>query len=162
MPKAPALTPEQLKAIDLIADGMTKNAAAQVLGCNKSTIGRWAKQEAFASELEAEKQRRNALTKEKFQQAADAQIESSVDDFKAEMETFHKAIVNVQMQRLARGKKLIEKAYQRLLDAPDKDLSMADAIKILDSADRMFDKGLTDWGNAIAMEDVLKRLSDGG
>ena len=161
MPKKLAITKEQAKAIAFLADGMSKKSVAMSIGKTEKTISRWCQSEPFASELQAELDRRREKTQEKFRQVADEQIESAAESFKAEMEKFHKAVVDVQMQRLSMGRDLIDKAYG-LLTAADAKLSPSDAIKILDSADRMFDKGLTDWGNAIAIEDVLKRLSDGG
>ena len=161
MTKTPALNKKQLKAIALIADGMSHNAAAKLLGCNRVTIGRWAKQEPFASELEAEKQRRREREKQHWQQAANEQIDSSIDAFQAELADYHEATINAQKQRLAKARMLIDKGARRLADLPDEALSAADAIRLLDCADRMIERGLTDWGNAIAIEDVLKRLSAG-
>ena len=158
MSESPVLTKDQRKAIGLIADGMSNTATARSIGCSIATIGRWAKKENFAKELELEKQRREEKRKRQFEQVASEQIASASDELRDELAEYHKATINVQKQRLVRARMLMEKAIRRLQDLPDEALSAADAIRMLDSGDRLFEKGLGNWADAIALEDVMSRL----
>lgn len=161
MPESLTLTKDQRKAIGLIADGMTHTAAARSIGCSTATIGRWVKKDDFAKELTLERQRREEKRSRQFEQAANEQIANASDELRAELAEYHKATINVQKQRLVRARMLMEKAIRRLQDLPDEALSAADAIRMLDSGDRLFEKGLGNWADAIALEDVMNRLGGG-
>ena len=77
MTESTVLSDSQLKAIALLADGMSQNQAAKSLGCNRVTINRWAQKEDFAAALAAEIERRRQRVESKLQEAADQQIDSN-------------------------------------------------------------------------------------
>lgn len=162
MPETVALTDPQLKAIALLADGMSQNAAAKSMGCNRATINRWAQKEDFATVLAAEIERRRQRTEAKLQEAANEQIDEDVASLRAEMAEFHKAIVNVQKQRLNRGRIIMDKAFARLQDLPAEAIGVKDIAPLIMAADRLFEKGLETWGDALAVDDMLSRMSNDG
>jgi hypothetical protein len=163
MPTKPALTTLQTKAIGLLADGMPKAATGRNIGVDRTTLHRWCKDEDFAAALAAEIERRRQRTEAKLQEAANEQIDQDVASLRQEMAEFHKAIVNVQKQRLSRGRVIMDKAFARLQDLPAEAIGVKDIAPLIMAADRLFEKGLEDWGDALAIDDMMKRLggSDG-
>ena len=95
MAESTVLTDAQLKAIALMADGLSQNEAAKRLGCNRVTINRWAQKENFSAALAAEIERRRSRTEAKLQEAADQQIDEDVAAIKNELAEYHQALVNV-------------------------------------------------------------------
>jgi transposase len=162
MAESTVLTDSQLKAIALMADGMSQNEAAKSLGCNRVTVNRWAQREDFAAALAAEIERRRQRTEAKLQEAANEQIDQDVASLRAEMAEFHKAIVNVQKQRLSRGKVIMDKAFARLQDLPAEAIGVKDIAPLIMAADRLFEKGLEAWGDALAVDDILNRMGSDG
>lgn len=162
MPTKPALTALQTKAIGLLADGMPKAATGRNIGVDRTTLHRWCKDEDFAAALAAEIERRRQRTEAKLQEAADQQIDEDVASLRAEMAEFHKAIVNVQKQRLARGKVIMDKAFARLQDLPSEAIGVKDIAPLIMAADRLFEKGLETWGDALAVDDIMQRLGNDG
>jgi len=157
-----ALTDSQLKAIALLADGMSQGAAAKSMGCNRATINRWAQKEDFAAALAAEIERRRQRTEAKLQEAANEQIDKEVDSLRAAMAEYHEAIVRVQKQRLTRGKLIMDKAFARLQDLPSEAIGVKDIAPLIMAADRLFEKGLENWGDALAVDDLMQRLGNDG
>ena len=56
---------------------------------------------------------------------------------------------------------MMEKAIRRLQDLPEEALSASDATRMIEAGDRLLEKGLDNWGNAIAVDEMLQRLSNG-
>lgn len=162
MVETPVLTDSQLRAIALMADGMSQNEAAKALGCNRVTINRWAQKENFSAALAAEIERRRQRTEAKLQEAADQQIDADVASLREEMAEFHKALVNVQKQRINRGRAIMDKAFARLQDLPAEAIGIKDIAPLIMAADRLFEKGLENWGDAIAVDEVLDRMGRDG
>lgn len=162
MVETPVLTDSQLRAIALMADGMSQNEAAKALGCNRVTINRWAQKENFSAALAAEIERRRQRTEAKLQEAADQQIDADVASLREEMAEFHKALVNVQKQRINRGRVIMDKAFARLQDLPAEAIGIKDIAPLIMAADRLFEKGLENWGDAIAVDEVLDRMGRDG
>jgi len=150
----------QSRAIALLADGVSKNDVAVSIGCSRKTITRWSKDEGFAAALAAEVERRRQRTEAKLQEAADRQIDEDVASLRDELAEYHKALVNVQKQRLTRGRMMMEKALRRLQDLPDEALTAADAVRMAQAADSFLEKGLGNWGEAIAVDDLMTRLNN--
>jgi predicted transcriptional regulator len=162
MAESTVLTDSQLKAIALMAEGMSQNEAAKSLGCNRVTVNRWAQRQGFAAALAAEIERRRQRTEAKLQEAANEQIDQDVASLRQEMAEFHKAIVNVQKQRLSRGKVIMDKAFARLQDLPAEAIGVKDIAPLIMAADRLFEKGLETWGDALAVDDILNRMGSDG
>ena len=160
MAETTALTDVQLRAVALMAEGLSQNEAAKRLGCNRVTINRWAQKPDFAAALAAEIERRRLRTEQQLQEAADRQIDENVASIRDELAEYHKAVVNVQKQRLTRGRLMMEKAIRRLQDLPDEALTAADAVRMAQAADSFLEKGLGNWGEALAIDDLMSRLGN--
>ena len=84
MANRPPLNPNQLKALDMLADGMTNGQVAGVLKVNRQTVWGWHKRSEFAQELEKRQvMRRNVLQKainDKAMSAVDVLEEVMLDD----------------------------------------------------------------------------------
>jgi hypothetical protein len=145
-----------------MADGMSQVEASKAIGCNRITVHRWCQKEDFAAALDAEIERRRNRVATKLQEAANEQIDKDVADLKTELANYHQAIVNVQKQRLIRGREMMEKAMRRLKDLPEEALSAADAVRLYQAGDNAIEKGLGNWGEALAIEDLMRRMNDGG
>jgi transposase len=159
MPEAIARPELQSRAIALLADGVSKKDVAMSIGCSNKTISRWCQNEDFAAALNAEIERRRQRTEAKLQEVADEQIDRDVDSLKEELAAYHQAMVNVQKQRLVRGREMMEKAMRRLRDLPDEALTAADAVRLAQAGDSLLEKGMGNWGEALAIDDILQRLS---
>jgi transposase len=161
MPEAIARPELQSRAIALLADGVSKKDVAMSIGCSNKTISRWCQNEDFAAALNAEIERRRQRTEAKLQEAADEQIDKDVANLKEELAAYHQALVNVQKQRLVRGREMMEKAMRRLKDLPEEALTAADAVRLFQAGDTAIEKGLNNWGEALAVDDLMKQIGHG-
>jgi hypothetical protein len=157
-----ALPKDRLTALNLLASGMSRGEVAKSIGKSYKTVQRWEADQDFAAALSAEVERRRRLTESKLQEAADEVIAESVNAIRAEMAEFHKALVNVQKQRLSRGKAMQDKAFARLQDLPSEAIAMKDVAPLILAGDRLIEKGLDTWGDVLAVADLLERLGTDG
>jgi transposase len=162
MPEAIARPELQTRAIALLADGMSKQDVAKSIGCSSKTIQRWTKDTSFSTALQDEIRRRRLRTESKLQEVADEQIDKDIASLKEELAAYHQAIIKVQKQRLVRGREMMEKAIRRLKDLPEEALSASDAVRMYQAGDNAIEKGLGNWGEALAIEDLMRRMNDGG
>lgn len=159
MATTPGLTEIQMQAIALLADGVSQVDTAKAVGCNRVTVNRWAqKNPTFAAELAAEVERRKQRLETGLKDAADTKIDKQIAEVRSELAEFHQALINVQKARLQRGKVLMDKVYRRLLDLPEEAISVKDIAPLMTIADRLFEKGLETWGDAIALDDIMMRM----
>lgn len=150
---------ERLTAINLLASGMSRGDVAKSIGKSYKTVQRWEADQDFAAALATEIERRRQRTEEKLQAVADEQIDQDVASLRDDLAAYHKALVNVQKQRLMRGREMMDKAMRRLKDLPDEALSATEAVRIYQAGDLSIEKGLSNWGEALAVDDVLSRMS---
>lgn len=148
----------QAKLIALLSAGMSRRAACKALGIGYTTASNWANEPDFSAALAAEIERRQKLIEDSLRAAADAQIKSEAEELAEELAKYKKAVVGCQIQRLNLGRDLAAKATRRLADLPDESLSASDSIRLLQAADAFLDRGLTLWGEALAIDEILKRL----
>lgn len=158
MAETVAMPKDRLTALNLLASGMSRGDVAKSIGKSYKTVQRWEGDQDFAAALSAEIERRRHRTEAKLQEAADQQIDADVASLREEMAEFHKALVNVQKQRINRGRTIMDKAFNRLQDLPAEAIGVKDIAPLIMAADRLFEKGLETWGDAIAVDEVLDRM----
>lgn len=151
----------QARLIALLSQGMSRRAACKALDIGYSTASLWATEENFSAALAAEVQRRQRLIEETLRAAADQQVQSEVAELAAELAAYKKAVIQVQILRLNTGRELSHKGLRRLKDLPDESLSASDATRLLQAADALIERGLTNWGESLAIDELLKQFGGG-
>jgi transposase len=148
----------QAKLIALLSSGMSRRAACKALGIGYTTASNWANEPEFSAALAAECERRQKLIEEILRAAADEQIKSDAELLADELRRYHRVIVESQATRFSIGVELVKKGYRRLMDLPDESLSAADAARLITSGDALVEHALTAWGEALAVDELAKKL----
>lgn len=148
----------RLKAIALLAGGMNQTDTASNIGVSRVTVCRWMKDEAFATELQAEIDRRQQRLQQGLEKATNEIIDADVSAFKKELQEYHDMLRKVQLSRMAWGKSLAEKAMKRFRDLPEEAIAIKDIPALIRAGDDLIRGGLDNWGDALALQDVLDKF----
>lgn len=149
---------QQAQVIALLSAGMSRRKACQAVGIGYSTLAAWQTEADFSAALATEVERRQKLIEDTLRAAADEQIKSDAQRLSDDLESYKKAIVDTQLKRIDLGRELAAKAARRLAELPDESLSASDSIRLLQAADAFLERGLTLWGEALAIDGILKKL----
>lgn len=148
----------QAKLIALLSQGMSRRAACKALGIGYSTAAAWATDDDFSAALATEVERRQKLIEQTLRDAADHQIKSDAEILADELRQYHRAILSSQTARLEVGQEMIAKGFRRLQDLPDESLSASDAVRLLTAGDALIESALSSWGQALAVDELAKKL----
>lgn len=152
-----ALTEEQLKAVTLLASKKTWSETISALGIARSTLFRWSKMEAFQVELE----RRKSRALEMHHVISSDLQDQEIQDFYNELREYRQALVSAYRTRISRGLKILQKVGRRLDDLPEESIQPRDVAGLLNSADSMLEKGLNQWAELLAVDELLSKMQDG-
>lgn len=158
MPQHLALTEDQFKVISLLADGKSQGDAAKSLGVSRKTVNRWAQRDDFSVALQAEIDRRQQRLEEGLREASNEAIDADIASFRQDLQEYHQAVVNVQKMRLSRGKTIFDTAMRRFRDLPDEAIAIKDIPALVRAANDLIGGGLDNWGDALAIQDVLDKF----
>jgi predicted transcriptional regulator len=137
---------------------MSQGDTAKAIGVSLRTVARWVADKSFAAELNAEIQRRQKRLDDGLKQAANEVIDADIASFRQELEEYHRMVVNVQKMRMHRGKQLFDKTMSRFVDVPEEAIAIKDIPSFVRVANELISGGLDNWGDALAIQEVLERF----
>jgi len=160
VPKPFTLNENHRLAIALLAGGATKKATAVELNISRPTLNAWCKRSEFASELEAEIERRKERAADGYRAATDDAQDATVAAFRNDLEEYKKQLILSQKARIGRGLKLLKKAGQRFDDLPAEAIPIKDLVGLIIAGDRLVQSGFDQWSEVLAIDELIESLPD--
>lgn len=162
MPEIQALTKDQIDAIALLAAGTSQGVTAKRLGVTRATVNRWCnKIPEFATELQAEIDRRQQRAKEQYQAAADEVQDEAIAQFKEDLRRFQSSLRSAYQARIGHGLKIVQKVGRRFDDLPDEAIGVNNMAPLLTAGDNLIEKGFKGWAESLSITELMQRLDSG-
>lgn len=161
----PMLTEVQLKAIACLEAGMSQDDTAVVAGVSRRTIQRWLNIEEFDAELKRRRSRGPSARVLADEAIAEAETEASArmqSAMAAELRHYREEKLRTYQRLVNTALTALDKIDNRLRDLPDEAIAPNMIAPLANAFTSMLTKGLEEWGDLLAINDLLAEMGEDG